>query len=115
VLKRKVNFLGYVVENGTIKPGNEKTQADADFPIQGDKKAVEWRFLGLTSYFLKFVEGYAVIAKEVRFEFQDQQLAVFEKIKEALISGPVLKLYNYTIDTEIHIAASIAVIGALVK
>jgi len=40
VLKRKVNFLGYFVENGTIKPGNEKTHAVADFPIPRDKKGV---------------------------------------------------------------------------
>jgi len=44
------------------------------------------------------VEGYAVIAKqlsdmlrkEVMFEFQDQQFAAFKKLKEALISRPVL-------------------------
>jgi len=47
VMKRKVNFLGYVVEGGTIKPGNEKTQAVADFPIPRDKKGVQ-RFLGIT-------------------------------------------------------------------
>jgi len=41
VLKRKVNFLGYVYESGTIKPGNEKTQAVADFPIPRDKKGVQ--------------------------------------------------------------------------
>jgi len=76
VLKRKGNFLGYVVDG---KPGNEKTQAVADSPIPRDKKGVQ-RFLGLTSYFRSFVEGYAVIAKplsdmlrkEVRFEYQDQ-------------------------------------------
>ncbi|XP_070854708.1 uncharacterized protein [Drosophila suzukii] len=120
VLKRKVNFLGYVVENGTINPGNEKTQAVADFPIPRDKKGVQ-RFQGLTSYFRRFVEGYAVIAKplsdmlrkEVRFEFQDQQLGAFKKLKEALISGPVLKLYNHSLDTEIHTDASKFGFGAV--
>jgi len=59
------------------------------------------------------MKGYAVIAKplsdmlrkEVRFEFQDQQLAAFKKLKEAMISGPVLKLYNHSLDTEIHTGA----------
>jgi len=77
VLKRKVNFLGYVVESGTFKPGIEKTQAVADFPIPSDKKGVQ-KFLELTSYFRRFVEGYTVIAKplsdmlrkEVRFEIR---------------------------------------------
>jgi len=67
------------------------------------------------------VEGYAVIAKplsdmlrkEVRFEFQDQQLAAFKKLKEALISGPVLKLYNHSLDTEIHTDASKFGFGAV--
>jgi len=120
VLKRKVNFLGYVVESSTIKHGNEKTQAVADFPIPRDKKGVQ-RFLGLTSYFRRLVDGYAVISKpsigmlrkEVRFEFQNQQLAAFKKLREALISGPVLKLYNHSLDTEIHTDASKFGLGAV--
>jgi len=110
VLTRKVNFLGYVIENGTIKPGNEKTQAVADFSIPRDKKGVQ-RFLGLTSYLPKPLSD--MLHKEVRFEFQDQQLAAFKKLKEALISGPVLKLYNHSLDTEIHNDASKLGFGAV--
>jgi len=62
ILQSGVNFLGYIIENGSITPSNDKTQAVANFPVPSDRKAIQ-RFLGLTSYFRKFVDGYAVIAK----------------------------------------------------
>jgi len=43
-----------------------------------------------------------MLHKDVRFEFQDQQLAAFKKLKEALVSGPVFKLYNHSLVMEIH-------------
>jgi len=51
VLQKKVNFLGYIVECGTIKPSGKKTSAIVNFPLPNDKKGVQ-RFLGLTSIFV---------------------------------------------------------------
>jgi len=38
VLKRKVNFLGYVIENGTIKPGNARTKQLLIFRFRATRK-----------------------------------------------------------------------------
>jgi len=63
ILHSKVQFLGYIIQSGTITPGIEKIQAVKEFPIPHDKKAIQ-RFLGLTSYFRKFINGYASIARQ---------------------------------------------------
>ena len=49
-LKRKVNFLGYIIENSAIHPSAEKTRAVKAFKPPRDKKAIQ-QFLGLTSSF----------------------------------------------------------------
>lgn len=108
-LMRKVDFLGYVVEDGSLKPSEAKTSAIQNFPLPRDRKALQ-RFLGLTSYFRRFVEGYAVTAKplsdllrkEAKFELHDEQIAAFRQLKVALTNAPVLKLYDPKAATEVH-------------
>jgi len=72
-----------------------------EFPIPHDKKTIQ-RFLGLTSYFRKLINGYPSIARPLsdilrgdsKYEFGEEQQFAFEKLKTALISEPVVKLYN---------------------
>lgn len=45
LLKNKVNYLGFVIENGDVTPSDEKTDAVRYFPIPSDKRAVQ-SFLG---------------------------------------------------------------------
>ncbi|XP_004523263.1 uncharacterized protein LOC101449224 [Ceratitis capitata] len=85
-----------------------------NFPVTTDKKSLQ-RFLGLTSYFRRFVEGYAVVAKPLsdllrkdkRIVLQEQQLASLQQLKRALVSAPVLNLYNPKAVTEVHTDACI--------
>lgn len=120
ILQREVNFLGYVVCNGSIKPAEEKIRAVKNFPIPTDRKAVQ-RFLGLTSYFRKFIENYAVIAKplsdllrkDAPFVIDDEVLVSCQQLREALISAPVLKLYDPDAITELHADASKIGYGAV--
>ncbi|CAD6995745.1 unnamed protein product [Ceratitis capitata] len=112
-LRRKIRFLGYVIEKGTITPSEEKTIAIRNYPLPKDRKGIE-RFLGLTSYFRRFIRNYALIAKPLSdllrkdkiVKWNDEELAAFQQLKACLSRNPVLRLYNPKAETKIHTDAS---------
>ncbi|GFU32233.1 retrovirus-related Pol polyprotein from transposon 17.6 [Trichonephila clavipes] len=57
--KKKIELLGHVVENGTIKSSSAKTLAVRKFP-EPTIKLVQ-NFLGLTWYFRKYIKDYSII------------------------------------------------------
>lgn len=61
-LQKRVEFLGMNIENGTIKPCEDKIQAIRKFPEPSNIKCLQ-SFLGLTGYFRKFIENYSIIAR----------------------------------------------------
>ena len=54
-------YLGYYVGNGHIRVERSKVEAVSAFPVPKTKKEVH-SFLGLTSYYRKFMPQYATIA-----------------------------------------------------
>ncbi|GFW86537.1 hypothetical protein TNCV_4333211 [Trichonephila clavipes] len=108
-LKKKIEFLGHIVESGTIKPSPTKTLAVRKFPEPTIIKQVQ-SFLGLTGYFRKYIKDYSKIAKPLSdltrkeniFVFGTQQKEAFEKLKKILSEGPILYLYKYGRKTELH-------------
>jgi len=58
LLKSKVNYLGYIIENGKIAPSQEKTDAVKHFPKPTNIRSIQ-SFLGLTGYFRKFIYQYS--------------------------------------------------------
>lgn len=61
-LKRRVSFLGFIMENGKVQPSEEKTSAIKKFPVPTTLKQIQ-SFLGLTGFLRKFIPSYAIIAK----------------------------------------------------
>ncbi|GBM30606.1 Retrovirus-related Pol polyprotein from transposon 17.6 [Araneus ventricosus] len=117
---RKVEFLGHIVENGTIKPSIAKTLAVRKFPEPTTVKQVQ-SFLGLTGYFRKNIKDYSKIAKplsdltrkENQLVFGTEQKEAFEKLKKLMSEGPVLRIYKYGRRTELHTDASKQGYGAI--
>ncbi|GFW70256.1 hypothetical protein TNCV_3337741 [Trichonephila clavipes] len=77
-LGRKVEFLGHVVENGTIRPSIAKTIAVKKFPVPTTVKQVQ-SFLGLTGYFRKFIPAYSQIAKPLSVLTRKDNPFMFEQ------------------------------------
>ncbi|XP_037957697.1 uncharacterized protein LOC119687446 [Teleopsis dalmanni] len=63
-LPTKIKFLGHIVEDGKVYPGEEKPKAVSKFPIPKNIKAVQ-SFLGLTGFFRRFIKNYAGIAQQL--------------------------------------------------
>lgn len=86
---KEIEFLGYVVSNGEIRPGREKTKSIAEFPQPVNIHELR-RFLGLTSFFRRFVKGYAVVAepltrltrKDVPYVWTEEQDDAFAVAKD---------------------------------
>lgn len=80
-----MEFLGHVVENGTIRPSKQKTKAVVCFPEPKNMRQVQF-LLGLSGYFRKFVPRYSAIARPLsnllkmnaRFQFGAIERSVFE-------------------------------------
>ncbi|GFY27799.1 transposon Tf2-6 polyprotein [Trichonephila clavipes] len=117
---KKIEFLGHIVENGTIKPSPTKTLAVRKFPEQTTIKQVQ-SFLGLTGYLRKYIKDYSKIAKplsdltrkENLFVFGTQQKEAFEKLKKIMSEGPILHLYKYGRKTELYTDACKQGFGAI--
>ncbi|GBN01638.1 Retrovirus-related Pol polyprotein from transposon 297 [Araneus ventricosus] len=61
-LKKRIEFLGHVIEDGKIFPSTLKTKAVLNFPEPANLKQIH-SFLGLTGYFRKFIPKYSTIAR----------------------------------------------------
>jgi len=80
-----------------------------------------WQFLGLASYFRKFIENFAIIVepltrltrKNVPWEWEDSQQRAFSTIKNKLTTRPVLSIFDPNRPTEVHTDASAIDVGAI--
>ena len=92
-----MHFLGYAVSSAGIEPDPAKTDKINKFPTPTDATSVR-RFLGLASYYRRFVPNFSVIAaplnqltkKNAQFEWTENCKISFERLKSALMSAPVL-------------------------
>ena len=57
-----IDYLGYTIDNTGIRPTKNGVEAVVNFPIPQNVRAVQ-SFIGLWSYFTKFVENFSLIAK----------------------------------------------------
>ena len=105
----RINYLGYEIENGSLKPSAEKTIAVSRFPEPKNVRNIQ-EFLGLTGYFRKFISNYSIIARaltdllraDTNFCFDFRQKEAFDALKRALCDRPVLMLYDPKAETELH-------------
>ena len=97
LFRREVVYLGHVVSADGVATDMSKIEAVRTWPIPQNKKELQ-RFLGLCSYYRKFVPAFLVITspsrrlteKDATFRWSDECEMAFEKLKNLFTNAPIL-------------------------
>ncbi|CAF3042706.1 unnamed protein product [Rotaria socialis] len=107
--RREMKFLGHVITTNGIKPDPNLTPTIAQFNEPKNIKAVQ-AFLGLTSYYGRFIQNYAKIAEPLlkllrsshvpssrsRLAWNEDCTAAFQTLKQRLMSHPIMHTPNFS-------------------
>jgi len=113
LFKTKIQYLGHIVSAAGVNPTPDKIQALKDVRA----------FLGIASYYRKFVKGFATVAepltalnkKMVRFSWTSQAQEAFERLKKALMDATSLAFPVPYLPCILDTDASEVAIGAVLS
>ena len=120
----EVKFLGHIIGREGVKVNPEKIEVVKTWPEPKSVKQVQ-QFLGLTNYFRKFIQGYAALAAPLSMLTKVKDKAAFaqtwtlshteafERLKQELVSAPVLALPDFGAPFQVIADASILGTGAV--
>jgi hypothetical protein len=117
----EVDFLGHRITQEGLKMDDHKVKAILDWEPPKSVPALR-SFLGLASYYQKFIKNFAKIAapltnllkkSAVTYEWEEACNETFETLKGILVKAPVLKLPDFNKEFEIHSDASDFAIGGI--
>lgn len=118
--KDRIELLGYVVSANGIHPQEAKTEVIRNMVAPADKAGVQ-SFLGMVGYYRQCVPGFATLAEPLTevarpksdFKWGPDQQQSFDRLKEALISAPILVHPDPTRPYALYTDASNTCIGAI--
>ncbi|KAG1952105.1 retrotransposable element [Pimephales promelas] len=115
-----LRFLGHVISANGILPDREHLNAVCEAPPPSDAASLQ-SFLGLVSWYSKFLPGFATVVAPMRecakekgqFSWTPAAQSSFENIKQMLVSSPALAIYDPTLHSIISTDASDYGLGAV--
>ena len=116
----ELEYLGHVVSRDGLKTTSRLVSAVREFPVPRTVQDIR-RFLGLASYYRRFIPGFAQIArplhsltcKDTRFVWSSECKRAFEVLKQKLTTSPVLAYPDFDQDFVLETDASVQGIGAV--
>ena len=102
-LVKEVNYLGHIVSGEGVRPDPKKVECVREYPTPQNAEELG-SFLGLASYYRRFVENfgdiasklYKLIRKTTKFIWNKEHNNAFETLKTKLITTPTLAFPEFT-------------------
>ena len=121
-LKDKVDYLGFEVSANGVNASPEKVKAILDWPRPQTVHDIR-SFLGLASYYRKFIRGFSQIAKPLTdltrekktWCWGDAEGNSFTALKVAMATAPVLRLPDFEKQFVVTTDASDVAVGAILE
>ena len=115
-----VTLLGHIISRDGIQPDDEKIVKVKNYPVPTTIRQLRG-FLGLASYYRKFIKNFSTIAKplnqllekDVSYLWTNQTQQAFETLKNHLISAPILRYPDFNRPFYLHTDASGTGLGAV--
>ena len=111
---RRLQILGYVIEDGTIRPDPERLRPLRELPVPQDSKSLN-RCLGLFSYYSQWIPAYSDRIKPITsckaFPLSQQAIEAFESIKYTIEEATITAI-NEDIPFEVETDASDVALAA---
>ena len=119
---RETKFLGFDISIEGIRPCDEKFDAIQKYPVPHNQKTCK-RFLGLASYYRKFIKNYSnivdpinkLLKKNTKFVWSLECQESFNKIINLLINPPILAYPAFEREFHLTTDASGTGLGAVLS
>ena len=116
-----VHYLGHLISDGVIEPDPDKIKAIVEWP-QPHSLLVLRGFLGLSSFYRKFIKNYATLAAPLtdllkfnKFTWNTNASWAFTELKNQIATTPHLHLPNWDQPFQVETDASSIAIGAVLQ
>ena len=108
LLRRKVNYLGYIVSSGGVQTDPLKVECTLSWPSPTTQKELK-QFLGIAYYYRRLVKGFASIAAPLNhllekgkpWGWTKVREHAFSSLKKMLTTTPILEFeIEFTVDCD---------------
>ena len=121
-IQQEVRFLGHVLTPGGLQPSQDHITSVQEFKPPQNVQEIR-RFLGLASYYRRFIPGFAKIAsplhsltrKDVSFEWTSECQKALDTLKDKLVKSPVLSYPQSDREYVLETDASVMGLGAVLS
>lgn len=119
---QSVPYLGHIFSKEGMRPDPSKIHVIQDWPTPCNANEIQ-RFLGLASYYRRYIKGFANIAhplyqltmKGASFRWTSSCQEAFHALKVSLMSEPILTCPNFSLPFMLYTDASDTGLGAVLQ
>lgn len=123
--RKSLKYLGYVVDEHGLRTDPDKVASILNFRTPTSAHDVKV-FLGTCSWYRRFIRNFSTIAAPLnkltskgknapKFEWSDEAEEAFNKLKDALVSAPILAVPDFEKPFVVHCDASAYGLGGMLS